>query len=633
MNNTRYFITAIVLLLFSQFALAQTTTLNYKQKGKTTYQLEIYLSDEKSNPIVTASQFLASDKVFFTLKPNALSEREYFKESDLEDELAGLALYQQDKIESIAAPMALLENKKITRLILSYPKNAVKLWEPFVFKVREFLADPIKIEESYFDDYTFYQEQMQLQNTLEKEGKNVELLDLSYELIQKADSSLFFKRYSFYETMTQTYPMKAISSGIEALKKEYAAVEESLHKTWSRTDLKKLDDLAIKTEEFLSHADIFITLKPKSIEAQKLIKATRQTLAEKQAVNFQQFASKKTQIIENGRFDQYQYRLFIDLIYKAILQNSGFVSVKRNLSLDKSMDAKDAENLEATGWKTSFEDMLFVLKYQQSLHDTNVFFNESVINNLQDQLANQSKPYFEVILAANSAVRGTEIFMELMNQAIDKCPVAEELSQMELLKLTYSLTEEEMPGNIAGNLNLGIKKMQESKWKEADFSFELAIRQFSQFAPAWYYLGYCEMKLGEVFSAQSRIDQALLLNPHYLTPKLFSFGILKEQGDYAKILLLSKESLAIQKSYLNYLWKAEAHLFLKQYNEAIESIQQGCLIQNPNHESAYYLLGDVYAAMKKYDLAKEAYLKTQQINPFESNLFNEKMSALPAGKP
>lgn len=92
---------------------------------------------------------------------------------------------------------------------------------------------------------------------------------------------------------------------------------------------------------------------------------------------------------------------------------------------------------------------------------------------------------------------------------------------------------------------------------------------------------------------------------------------------------MSSEILKSQSIYLVHLWKATAHFQLKQYKEALEEINNNCLTLNPNQEDNYFLQGDVYAAMKKYDLAKDSYLKTQVINPFDTSRFNAKMKLLP----
>lgn len=615
--------------LLSTLSISQSTEIVYKQKGKSNYKLTIQLTDEQGLALQSAEQFIASDKVYFSLIPNEESEREYFKESDLKNELLSIALYQKNEQKRLQAIQPITSDGKIIRVLLTYLKSDLQLWKSMTFRKETMLSGEIVFPESYFDDFEWFNNKYQSLRTFEKNEKYDEMLALELEVLQQAEKSTTFSYMQFYTALTEDLPFKTASAPIHKMMDEYDEVETQLISTWEVADFKRLNEIEVALTKWMEKAKPYSTFKyKKSKELYQLIQNTNEKLLLRQSFNKDRFVAKKMSIIEQGKYDQFQFQLFVDLLYQTILKNGGFKSVSKNISLDYPLKKEEESKLDVdAGWKQQYNDLLFALQTQQQSDSTGLLFNKNILRNLYAEIVYQPKPYFEIFSAANSAVAGTDLFLELVEESIKKSNSIEDISKMEIMKICYPLTDE-MSESFVTNLNNGMKKLNEGKWKDADFSFELGIRQNSQFAPAWYFLGYCKYKQGEVFSAQSRIDQALLLYPEYVTPKLFLFSLLEEQGDYTKISQQSKEALAAHDVFLFRLWKAKSHFMLKQYNEAIDEIKNGCLRLNPNNEDAYYLLGDVYVALKKIDLAREAYLTTQQINPFESALFNEKMSAI-----
>lgn len=615
--------------LLSTFSIAQSTEIVYKQKGKSNYKLTIQLADEHGLAIQSPDQFIASDKVYFTLSPNDQSERAYFKESDLKNDLLSIVLYQKNEQKRVQAIQPIQSDGKIVRILLTYLKSDLQLWKPMTFRKESIMSGEMVFPENYFDDFEWFNNKYQSLRTLEKNEKYDEMLKMELEVLQQAEKSTTFNYMQFYTTLTEDLPFETASAPIRKMMEEYEKVESKLILNWEVADFKRLNEIEVALTKWMDKAKPYSTFKyKKSKELDQLFQNTNEKLSLRQSFNKDRFVAKKVGIIEQGKYDQFQFQLFVDLLYQTILKNGGFKSVNKNISLDYPLKKEEESKLDVdAGWKQQYNDLLYALHIQQLSDSSGLLFNKNILRNLYNEIVYQPKPYFEIFSAANSAVTGTDLFVDLIEESIKKSNSMEDISKMEIMKICYPLSEE-MSESFVSNLNNGMKKLNEGKWKDADFSFELGIRQNSQFAPAWYFLGYCKYKQGEVFSAQSRIDQALLLYPEYVTPKLFLFSLLEEQSDYIKILQKSKEALATHDVFLFHLWKAKSHFLLKQYNEAIDEIKNGCLRLNPNNEDAYYLLGDVYVALKKIDLAREAYLTTQQINPFESALFNEKMSAI-----
>lgn len=623
----------LVLLAVLGIAQGQEVRLGIKQKGKTRYDVGIQLSDIQGNAGMSAEKFIASEMVYFIVSPTENSERTYFKESDLEDELSKVSLWQESEIPMAKPVQSLITDKKISRLILTYAKKDLLLWEPMYFKSEVGQSDSILLPETYFNDYEWFASRHRSAGQLLKEKQFEEALAVVQEAIQKGDSSTYFAHMSFFDELKGTFPLQAVSEKLLSFAENFSNSEKMLLKEYKISHIQAMEAEQTAFEHFAEQARWYADGNAqKSAASALLIKQTRKTFAIGLENSKKQFALKKISLLEKGRYDQYQFRLFVDLIYQKIVQSASFSSARKVLNLDKTLTASERENLQLAGWEQDFEDLLYALKVERAAGDQQKLFSDSILANLQDQMALQPKPYFEVFSAANSAAIGEDTFVELIREAMLKVSSETELQQLELMMICYPLNDSEVSEAVVNNLNNGMKKLREEKWKEADFCFELAIRQQSQFAPAWFYLGQSEFRLGEVFSSQARIDQALNLLPGYISPRLFSFGILSAQGDYAKILEMSKIALQTTPAYLLYLWKAKAHFQLKQYKETVDELTRGCIALNPNQEEAYFLLGDTYLEMKKFDLAREAYQKTQAINPFETSRYNEKMGLLPPVK-
>lgn len=616
-------------LLLSSLSWAQSADIVYKQKGKSSYELTIQLTDQQGLPIISPQQFIDSENVFFSLIPNSKSERTYFKESDFKNELLGIGLYQNNKPKNVQSIKPVQADGKIVQVIMTYLKSDLTLWNPLIFKKGFMSSGEIQFPETYSDDYEWFNEKYQALLNLEKNQKYEEMLTTSTEILQQVEKSNSVSYMHFYNALTEELPFFAAVTPLNNMMEEYHHVEVQMNSGWNIADLKRLNELESAILKWIEKAKPYSMLKyKKSTELSQLLRNTKEKLSASQASNQDNFVVKKISVIEQGKYDHYQFQLFVDLLYHTILKNSSFKSVSKNIILNFPLKKEEETKLEVDAdWKQQFNDLLFALQLKQQNDSAGLLFNKNIINNLYSEIAFQPKPYFEIFSAANSAITGSDLFVELIDESVKKCNNAEEISKMEVMKLCYH-PKIEMSESFVDNINNGMKKLSESKWKEADFSFELGIRQNSQFAPAWFFLGYCKFKQGEVFSAQSRIEQALQLTPDYVSPNLFLFNILEEQNDFAKILMMSKGALSMQNVFLYHFWKAKAHFMNKQYTDAIDEIKNGCLPLNPNNVESYFLLGDIYVVLKKIDLARESYLITQQINPFESTLFNEKMSAI-----
>lgn len=618
------------LLFFSTSVWAQGTSLTVKQKSKTAYKINITLCDSLGNSQLNADEFIASDFIHFVLNPTSESERPYFKESDLNSMIGSITFVQGQNIPQAKPPKPFLTEKRITSVVLTYRKTDIKIWAPFNFISAVGESAVLHFPEIFYNDFKWFNIKNQEISRYESEKKYARMLEMVKEVLAKKESSEYFSHMSFYPDFVGKWPLTAINGQLSNLREPFESANQRLLDDFQFKEIENMSIVIRQVNELSQQASYYTQAAyPKSEEAATLISQTIREFTETLRESRRQFLEKKLGILTSGTFSKYQFSLFTDLIYKKILRSTGFSSAKGLFSLSKTLITSEVTTLTSMGWEQDFADLMYALEADQLENGGKYIFNPAIIENLHQQVGNQPKPYYEIFVAANSATIGNDNFISFIESAIKTVPTFGDLQQLETMMMCYPSKEEEFSDQALNNLNTGLAKMTEGKWRESKNSFEYAIRQESMFAPAWFYLALCEYNLDEIFSAQSRIEKALSLAPEYLSPKLFLFELYNSQMEFDKILKMSSEILKSQSIYLVHLWKATAHFQLKQYKEALEEINNNCLTLNPNQEDNYFLQGDVYAAMKKYDLAKDSYLKTQVINPFDTSRFNAKMKLLP----
>jgi tetratricopeptide (TPR) repeat protein len=166
-------------------------------------------------------------------------------------------------------------------------------------------------------------------------------------------------------------------------------------------------------------------------------------------------------------------------------------------------------------------------------------------------------------------------------------------------------------------------------WTEAEANFSAITRQANTIAPPWFYLGKAQYKQDETFAAESKFDRALSIYPQYIAPRTFKFKIYLQQEKYNEMLTLANDALETNDIWIFHYYKALALKKLNKLQPAIDELQQACITTNPYNIPQFFLLGDCYKELKKYELAKDAYQKTQSIDIYASEeSYNKKMQAL-----
>jgi tetratricopeptide (TPR) repeat protein len=347
------------------------------------------------------------------------------------------------------------------------------------------------------------------------------------------------------------------------------------------------------------------------------------------------FKNKKMQFLETGKYSDYKFRLFIDLFAKIITdinnikQLSGLDTLNVKV-LDKFLANK--EELLQMGWFNDFE--LLTSLINKDIKAKGKVFGDSVMANLQRQSAVQPQPYHAIFLGFNELERSQMLFKSYLNEAIKSCTDINMISNLEMWFLSYNATFEGLSNETLNKINDGIALVNEKKWDEAAFVFDILTKQAGNVPIPWYYSGIVLYEKGESFTAELKFNIALERYPKYIAPRLHNFKLMYDSGRFAELLPKVTEAINANDIWLFHFWFAKTLLAMQKYDEAIETLTNSCIKLNPYDVQEYFLLGDAYLAKKNFTEAEKSFMKTMEVNPYyDTKIFNEKMKLLQESKP
>jgi len=162
------------------YAVQPVVEIVYKVKGKNKYSVPVFFSDKNGAEGLTSEEFQTYEHLYFTIQATEHSEREFFKSSDLEENLSLVQLIQADKAFAPAKAPAPVTNpdEKIVKYILSYPKSEVLLHKPFTFTSQTDTSETIGLSDEYFPQFSHYKAIYEEGYELSHDRKFVESFDV-----------------------------------------------------------------------------------------------------------------------------------------------------------------------------------------------------------------------------------------------------------------------------------------------------------------------------------------------------------------------------------------------------------------------------------------------------------------------
>jgi len=617
--------------------LSQSTDLIFKVKGTKQFHVTISFTSKDGVEGVTADEFIDYDRVYFTIKPNSQSEREYFKEGDIQDDLLTIRLtqdYQTIARDPNIRPIPNTEGK-VDQVVFAYIKRDVWLYKPFVFITPFDTAAPIQLTDEYFKYFNTYAPIFETGSNQCDQKKYIEAYNTFMKIIKEATKNEEIKHYSFYQYASETLIETAIEQYNDSLVRCLERINNEFSKNFSEKKLNQCDSLISKLKEgyriFTPYMQLDFPNSAAYLSKYDKLLLEADSLSE---YNHVLFKNKKMQFLETGKYSDYKFRLFVDLLAKivtdlsSIKQLNGLDTLNIKV-LDKFLSKK--EELVQMSWLNDFQ--LLITLVNKDIKDRGKVFSDSVMANFQRQSAFQPQPYHTIFLGFNELERNQMLFKSYLNEAIKSCTDLTMISNLEMWFQSYNATFEGLSNEIIDKINDGIGLVSEKKWDEAAFVFDILTKQAGNVSVPWYYSGLVLYEKGEPFAAELKFNVALERYPKYIAPRLYIFNLMNDSGRFTDLLPKITETLSINDIWLFHFWFAQTLIAIQKYDEAIEALNNTCIKMNPYDEQGYFLLGDAYLAKKNYVEAENAYKKTNEVNPyFDTKIFNQKMKLLQESK-
>ena len=633
MKNNIYALIIIFFLFLTIGAQGQTTQLTYKTKGKTAYKANIALSNDSGNEKLSPEEFQQSDNLYFILTPASSSRKDFFKDNDVSDYFTTISLYQNgNKIVQNNVPNSYSEDKKkIDRVIISFPKDQVKLYEPFSFKNSLGESGKIQIKETFLPSYAHYQKLFDQAESLLKSKQYTQAFKTLSQIRKDAREKPEVSSFSFYKKTMQSATEASVRGFLDEMNTAYAEKQKQFTENKSK---ETLDACGAVLENFKETAPPFQSYLESAPEGMDKLKShfekVSQEIKDKYESDRKEFKKAKMALLEEGNYTTYKFYLYVDVISRMLCQEDALQTVQglRPLdmkTLDEMPDKRD--ELVSTGWMDDFTTLVSFLN-DNIARDKKVV-SAAVLSNLNAQDSLEQQPYFEIFNAFNHLDSNPGIFYSSMNRALVKCSDYTLLNNIDMWLVSYKMTQEGINKESVANINKGIISIKSGQWKTAETIFNILKRQSNENPVPWFYSAVIQNHHNRVFSAQAQFSRALELYPHYLAPRQYLFEILSQQKEYTDLLSRADSAIAAFDIWYFHYVKAIALLNLKRTNEAVDEIKTKCIPLNKWDTKQYYLLGDAYLTQNDFDKAKAAYTITREIDPFSNpKLFDTKMKTL-----
>ena len=616
-----------LLVCFTISAHAQQTTLVYKVKGKNNFITEINFSGEAGALSISPEDFFKQSNIYFTLKAD-ISGKGVFKESEIDEILSRVNIIQNKKsfIQTRAPQILSNEDGRIDRVVLAFLKSDIKIYNDFSFGVTGRFSAKISLDEKYFESF-------------EPSKAIYDKAMLAYEATQHIDS--YKTLFALYENSLKTPEIKTMSFYKTALETIDTSVAyfltnaevqlDSLNKSFVDEGTEKaLDDFKASYQGFqtdLIAFDDYFKSKLKGVESNGLRLASLKSKTENQLQdNIQLFKEKRMAILEQSNYADFQYTSFIDIITRVLIEADSLWLIDKLPPIDLNKVESYFNNFPSLYESQKQESIILIGLINDNI-EQGFLFNDEVLANLEANIEFQKQPYFEILMALNALENDKPKFEEYLNLALAKNSDLRLLKGIELWQFSFMLTQNKVSEFTLSQINEGARLITEKSWMRAEEHFNNLMRQISNFAPIWYYKGEIKYNQGEPYSAEIQFKRALDIHPEYIAPRKYILDLEEDGKRYNELLTNSEEAITTFDTWLFRYYKAKALVYLKKYDLAIEEISNNCITKNKWNTDQYFLLGDAYLELNRFDDAKAAYSKTQEIDLFSTDTkrFDDKM--------
>lgn len=637
MKNKSFFKIIVVTIVFfglqQNILFSQSVDIDYKTRLRNIYSASIFFSDKNGTENIQPEEFLDYDHIYFTITVNPNSQRDHFRTNDIEEDLILIELYQEGKKVHPSAALKPINDVdgRFTHVLMTFPKDKIKLYKPFIFKNELDTTDPIELDEKFYKYYFHYHELYSKGKSFYEEKLFTQAFDTAFPIAENGTSKEEMQHYSFFKQASETLFESIINEYADSLFSVYNQISEEFLSTVELSALHQCDSVRdLLKAGFETFSPYFDLDYPKS----KSLKSNYQQIFAKiekiESDNYEYFKINKLSFFEKGNYEEFKFRFFIDAIARLLTYTEGFQKIdslnRINIGyLDNMPLIKNT--LIRTDWKEDFEIIINLIN--EDIATEQKVFNTSIMANLESQKNHQHQPYFEIFTAFNAKHTDPSLFNYYLNEVLKYCSYEEMIKHIEIWSLCYRFTVQNISQEIFNRINNGIQLISQRNWPEAAEAFSIISMQASFLAPPWYYAAVIDYEQNDDFSAESKFNLALDRYPEYISPRIYLFDWLHQREMYEELYEEVNKSLGLIDIWLFHYWKAKTLVALGNYPEAIERITNHCHQLNPFDVQSWFLLGDAYFFSDEKNKARQAYQRTQQINPFSyTDIYNDKMQKL-----
>jgi len=603
---------------------AQSNEILFKKKsfGKD-FIIQISLSSPEGSDTPDTGKSIKQQSLFFTARPlDNLS----FKDKDLSNSLFDLKLVQSTQEITPVEINPIFENDKIIAAVITYPLDSFLWTDSFNFKYNESVTGDMGIAEEFWPEFTKYSGFL---TQADENFSDMDYLSSIVVLLPFLTDDDLITSFSFYSaaldklfTYFEAFFVMNQNSYNELLEKSTNQLDENLLDDYGQF-LKKVEE----ANNVLTPLYLFET-EPRSAEVKQSFSQFLQTVDSQTTNASEQFKHQLLTIFETGNYQDYKFKLYMNLILKLVTNIGSIKKVEGFTPLDIAL----LDNFE-----TQKSDLIDLEWYDEFIAIVNLL-NEDIQNgqllstvafeNILNQSEFEQQPYYTILLAFDFLCkRDLEQFSEKLQISFETCTDSDLLYTLETWYMSIMVTRDDINDNVLASLNKGLEFEEAGEFASAEQEFKKVIKLSGNFAPPLFYLGRVNHKKEEFFVAERYFTQALEKYPQYLAPSIYRLNFFIDSAEYAQAMVELDMTLEKSPYWYFYYLKAQILYELMEYENSTAIIMNSCLSLNDDNFDQYILLGDNYIGLENLEDARLYYQKAGAIDP-ENEIYSQKMSAL-----
>ena len=632
-SSHRLFLLLFLSCFFLTNLSAQKAELIYSKSfgGKKLVNIEFCdsLGQDKGSNQIGYLTFNQSEKVFFYVSPS-IGQTWKFSQKDIESKLKEIKLIQKEKIIDVSKVSLIADNSDIGSFILGFQKSQIDITQPFQIRIKDSSSPDFTISERLWPNYNEFTELIRNAKSAFGSGNLFSSFWSMSQLWKKPILANNLSSFSFYSSAKDSLNHLAdliasqsnaqINKDIKALKVE--ASDESFEKLQSsKTSLTK--NINYVDSFFVANKSEFDT-KAKSA----LLQNVRQTILNDGAAAEANYTKKILSIFEDKNYQDYQYKIYTELIMKLITSvgKIGAVTSFDSIPLSEIKKYSALNNeINDVKWGSNFLAVCHLLNL--NIKNKRYIFNEAAINKFTANKANEPQPYSLLFKAFNALIqKDKNQYLELVYQSMNIISDKQLLSNLDIYNslVITNATDDYFWELVQKGF---VAQQNPSTLKDAKEYFEKAEKLNNSNELLCLLMANTYMKLKDTSPAEIYFNRANLINPKFISSKLYQIEFLIDDKDYTTAMTYINDALDKDPNWYFYFKKASILQLTKKYEEAKAILITNCLTLNPWDYDEYLLLGDIYTNLSDLKNARENYMKAGNIKPKDEG-YKKKMEAL-----